>query len=41
MTSWTPNAQFSYAVFGFDVSGHINQITAYYLKLYFAVGVFL
>ena len=35
------NAQFSYSIFGFDVCAHISQITPYYLKLYFAVGVFL
>ena len=41
---WAPrtsNAQFSYAIFGFDVCGHSIQITPYYMKLYFGVGVFL
>ena len=39
--SRTSNAQFSYAFFGFNVCGHSSQITPYYLKLYFALGVFL
>ena len=39
--SRTSNAQFSYAIFGFDVCGYSIQITSYYLKLYFGVGVFL
>ena len=40
-TSKTSNAKFSYAFFGFNARGHSNQITPYYLKLYFAVSVFL
>ena len=32
---------FFYTFFGFDVCWHSSQITPYYLKLYFAVGVFL
>ena len=40
-TSRTSNAEFRYAIFCFDVCGHNSQIIAYYLKLYFAVGVFL
>ena len=40
-TSKTSNAKFSYAFFGFNACGHSNQITPYYLKLYFAVSVFL
>ena len=31
----------SYAFFGFNVCGPSSQITPYYLKLYFAVGVLL
>ena len=38
--SRSSNAQFSYAFFGFNAFGHSSQITPYYLKLYFAVGVF-
>ena len=40
-TSRTSNAQFWYAIFGFDVCEHNSQIIAYHLKLYFPVGVFL
>ena len=40
-TSMTSNAQFSHAVFDFNACKHSSQITPYYLKLYFAVGVFL
>ena len=31
----------SYAFFGFNACRHSSQITPFYLKLYFAVGVFL
>ena len=31
----------SYAFFGFNACRHSSQITPYYLKLYFAEGVFL
>ena len=41
LTSRTSNAQLSYIVFGFDVSEYNSQITPYYLKLNFAVDVFL
>ena len=40
-TSRTPNAQFLYTPFGFNVCGHSSQSTPYYLNLCFAVGVFL
>ena len=40
-TSKMLNVQFPYAIFGFDVCQHSSQITPYYLKLYFAVDVFL
>ena len=41
MTSRTSNAQLSCAIFGSDAYEHISQITPYYLKFCFAVGVFL
>ena len=39
--SRTSNAKFSYAFFGLNACGHSSQITPHYLKLYFAVSVFL
>ena len=39
--SRTPNAQFLYAIFDFNVCWLSSQITPYYPKLYIAVRVFL
>ena len=41
VTSRMLNAQFSYASFGSDVFVYINQITLFYLMLYFGMGVLL